>query len=115
MLLAGALTVEALWRVYGLRLVIHHVEQFAPSSAEQVSREVAPLLQKATNAEPLYRIIRSQHVELHKEHEFLSDLAQAHYQSWVIVAACSLSIFVLLLVILVVLRRSALMQRTTGK
>ena len=69
--------VELSWRVYGLGLVLESQLRFPPLSAEAMSTKAAPLLRAATNANPIYSIVQSQHVDLQQQHDFISAVADS--------------------------------------
>jgi len=80
---------EMIWRIYGLGLVINVERQFPPMSAEAMSEKAAPLLRAASNAEQIYKIVQTQHVELQRKHEFVVDLAESARVTAFIGLACS--------------------------
>ena len=69
--------VEMSWRIYGLSLVLGVEHRFPPISAEAMATKAAPMLLAAINADPIYRIVQNQHVDLHKKHEFIIDVAES--------------------------------------
>jgi hypothetical protein len=97
LLLSAYTTVELAWRVYSLGLAINAESRFPPLSAEAMSTKAAPLLQAATNADPIYSIVQSQHVELYQKHEFIIDLAESARTTGVIGVTCGAVVLVLLM------------------
>jgi hypothetical protein len=83
--------VEFAWRVYALSQLSDFQRQNPPASAEAVATKAAPLLRAATNAEPLYAIVQSQHVELSTNHELMLGLVTSSQSN----AALGLAAFVL--------------------
>lgn len=88
--------VELSWRVYGLGLVIESRLRFPPLSAEAMSAKAAPLLRGATNADPIYSIVQSQHVDLQQQHDFIIAVADSARTSALIGATCAVLVLLLL-------------------
>jgi len=88
--------VELSWRVYGLGLVIESQLRFPPMSAEAMSTKAAPLLRAATNADPIYSIVQSQHVDLQQQHDFIIAVADSARTSALIGATCAGLVLILL-------------------
>jgi hypothetical protein len=70
--------------------------QSAPMSAEAVASKAAPLLRAASNAEPVYAIVQSQHVDLSTKHQLLSELS-ANWQAEATVALIAVIVLAVLL------------------
>jgi hypothetical protein len=62
-------------RVFALWHFAELQRQSAPMPAAAVASKAVPLLRAASNAEPIYAIVQSQHVELSMKHELLSELS----------------------------------------
>jgi len=77
--LFGAL--EMGWRMFAMGQFLELNANTAPLAAEQLSTVTAPMLRAATNADPLFRVIQSQHVELQQKHELLRELARTQWSS----------------------------------
>ena len=97
LIFSACTVVEMAWRIYGLGLAIDAEYRFPPLSAEAMSTKAAPLLRAATNADPIYSIVQSQHVELQQKHELIIDLADSARTTAVIGATCAATVFVLLM------------------
>jgi hypothetical protein len=103
LVLALALTVCVLGacelgsRIYALSYFAELQRQSAPMSAEAVASKAAPLLRAASNAEPVYVIVQSQHVDLSTKHELLSELS-ANWQAEATVALIAVIVLAVLLV-----------------
>jgi hypothetical protein len=87
---------EMSWRVYGLGLAIESQVRFPPMTAEALSTKAAPLLRAATNSDPIYSIVQSQHVELQQKHEFFIAIAQSARATALFGAVCSALILMML-------------------
>jgi hypothetical protein len=87
---------EMAWRIYGLGLAIEGELRFPPISAEAMSTKAAPLLRAASNAEPIYTIVQTQHVDLQQKHEFVVAVVESACVTASIGLACTSLAFVLL-------------------
>jgi hypothetical protein len=69
------------WRMFAMERFLELQANAAPVTAEQLSTITAPMLRAATNADPLFAVVQSQHVELHQKHELLLELARTQWSS----------------------------------
>ncbi len=69
------------WRMFAMERFLELQASATPLSAERLSTITAPMLRAATNADQLFRVIQSQHVELHQKHDLLLELARTQWSS----------------------------------
>jgi hypothetical protein len=69
------------WRMFAMERFLELQTSAAPIAAEQLSTITAPMLRAATNADPLFGVVQSQHVELHQKHDLLLELARTQWSS----------------------------------
>jgi hypothetical protein len=69
------------WRMFAMERFLELQTNAAPMAAEQLSTVTAPMLRAATNADRLFGVVQSQHVELHQKHDLLLELARTQWSS----------------------------------